>query len=353
MDKFKKRILISPLNWGLGHATRIIPLINAFVENNCEITIAGSGDSLEFLKREFTEMKYRHLPGITVKYLGSHSQIFSICMQIPQFIISIYREHRALKQLLKKERYDIILSDNRYGLTNKNAYCIIITHQINIKLPRILRFLEKLVNKFNHSLLRKFNECWIPDFKGELNLSGELSRPLPKALNAHYIGALSRFTGINSPSGKMSSDILAIISGPERQRSVFKSKLHWLSEKSESGIKIIPEGKNIPLNTNEVSAFIKYAGLIICRAGYTSIMDLIALNKNAILIPTPGQTEQEYLAYYHASGKTFGILKQHQLTNFQFAGFNYNLELKEKLQLMLKEETYKLYIRELANKTGT
>jgi predicted glycosyltransferase len=82
------------------------------------------------------------------------------------------------------------------------------------------------------------------------------------------------------------------------------------------------------LPADELRQEIERAEWVISRCGYSTIMDLVALQKKALLIPTPAQTEQEYLAaYLHrkhiaftTSQKNFslpGILAEAKEFNFE------------------------------------
>lgn len=347
--KTPRRILISPLDWGLGHASRIIPLINRYLEQGDNIIIAGSGLSLNLLKKQFPTLKSIEIPSFKMKYSASKSQVWAVAKAFPRLIYYSIREHSALKRIVKEENIDFIISDNRFGLYHKTVPSAYITHQLMIKLPRPWGFLEPFVASVHRCIINKFTECWVPDFKEvELSLAGELSHPNKKPRNVKYIGILSRFSKRCTPYGRATdgntitqaspvlrtSDTclqnritpygrenitpnlaLAILSGAEPQRTIFEkellaslqSKPHeniiLVQGKIEAEQKITQVGKVTVynfMNTEELEKNILKADEIICRSGYSSIMDLYALGKlqNATLIPTPGQTEQEYLAEY-------------------------------------------------------
>lgn len=372
--KTPRRILISPLDWGLGHASRIIPLINRYLEQGDNVIIAGSGLSLNLLKKQFPTLKSIEIPSFKMKYSASKSQVWAVAKAFPRLIYYSIREHSALKRIVKEENIDFIISDNRFGLYHKTVPSAYITHQLMIKLPRPWGFLEPFVASVHRCIINKFTECWVPDFNEvELSLAGELSHPDKKPRNVKYIGALSRFKklgvrnfavsesyvqftetlpndskiargseelgisvqtsgepsllefsrrvddrkGIMQPeiTSGASNLVLAILSGAEPQRTIFEkellaslqSKPHeniiLVQGKIEAEQKITQVGKVTVynfMNTEDLEKNILKADEIICRSGYSSIMDLYALGKlqNATLIPTPGQTEQEYLAEY-------------------------------------------------------
>ena len=319
--KTPRRILISPLDWGLGHASRIIPLINRHLEQGDNVIIAGSGLSLNLLKKQFPTLKSIEIPSFSMRYSAGKSQVWAVAKAFPRLIYYSIREHSALKRIVKKEKIDFIISDNRFGLFHKTAPSAYITHQLMIKLPRPWGFLEPFVASVHRCIINKFTECWVPDFEDiSESLAGELSHPNKKPRNVKYIGALSRFKKIARGSEELGASnlrslALAILSGAEPQRTIFEkellaslqSKPHeniiLVQGKIEAEQKITQVGKVTVYNfmtSEQLQENILKADEIICRSGYSSIMDLYALGKlqNATLIPTPGQTEQEYLAEY-------------------------------------------------------
>ena len=305
-------ILISPLDWGLGHASRCIPLIRHLIILGHRVTIAGSGRSLKMLQIEFPDLKSIEIPGFSPTYSRSGSTLLHLFLLIPAFLKSIVSEHRALCKILNTERIDIVISDNRYGMRLKSVKSILITHQVMIKTPLWMRFAEYPLYRFSRLLISRFDECWIPDDAQKPGLSGDLSHKYKLPGNARFIGPLSRFENWNLPCEQSPSDrkIIAIISGPEPQRSIFEELLTKqlremdvpalivggkpeLTSTGNSGSKpeILPYMATITLGKAILSA-----PLVICRPGYTSVMDLQALGAKALFVPTPGQTEQEYLA---------------------------------------------------------
>lgn len=338
--KTPRRILISPLDWGLGHASRIIPLINRYIEQGDYVIIAGSGLSLSLLKKQFPTLESIEIPSFKMKYSAGKSQVWAVAKAFPKLVYYSIKEHKALKHIAKQENIDFIISDNRFGLYHKTVPCAYLTHQLTIKLPRPWGFLEPFVAFVHRCIINKFTECWVPDFKEvKLSLAGELSHPAKLPRNVKYIGVLSRFnelgvrnfavsesnvqftetlpndSKIARGSEELGVNCIAILSGAEPQRTIFeKELLASLQEnpheniilvqgKIEAEQKVTQVGKvkvyNF-MNTQELEEHILKADEIICRSGYSSIMDLHALGKlkNATLIPTPGQTEQEYLAKY-------------------------------------------------------
>lgn len=309
MDKINiQRVLIAPLDWGLGHATRCIPIIKAFQLLHYEVIIAADGSSAKLLTNEFPELRVVYLDGYHIQYASTAKGLpWKLFLQIPKILSSIKKEHQWLDTIIEKEKIDLIISDNRYGLCTKKIPCVFITHQLLIKTP--FKNLDRLIQKINYGYINRFTACWVPDASGENNIGGILSHPkLLPSIPVHYLGILTRMK--RNDETTMLFDYCFLLSGPEPQRSILENKILKSISKISGSIIIVrglPESdgfievpKNVQvfnhLPTNELSNIISLSKLIICRSGYTSIMELIGLNKKAILIPTPGQTEQEYLA---------------------------------------------------------
>lgn len=303
------KILVAPLDWGLGHASRCIPVIRQLISAGCEVLLAGEGKVEVLLKIEFPQLQFLPLKGYRVSY-GKNKLLLmgKVALQVPQILKTIRYESEWLDQIIKKENIDAVISDNRYGLHNKQVYSVFIIHQLMIKTP-FGKVINSALQKFNYKYINNFNECWVPDLDSEINLAGGLSHPsqLPK-IPVQYIGLLSRF---ESTSYDLQSHyLLIILSGPEPQRTILEIKLLKQLESLQQPVLFIrglPGNKTCPavpphvtilnhISTNALQKAIQNASFVLSRCGYSSIMDLITLKKKTILIPTPGQTEQEYLA---------------------------------------------------------
>lgn len=310
------KVLIAPLNWGLGHATRCIPLIQDYRNEGHEVLLLAEGAPAQLLRSQFPELRMLEFPAYSIQYSPGKTQVFAMLRNLPGIIKSIVREHRWLNELLQHEQLDIVLSDNRFGLWNTKVHSVYITHQLLIRMPLLLRWIEPLGWLLHRLIINQYDECWIPDFEIKPNLSGALSHLYPLPSNACFIGPLSRFRGLVPE--KQSIGTLLLVSGPEPQRHLFENELLARLEEFEQpvvmvrglpGQKNIPENKNITfhnhLTYHELAALLLGASEIICRSGYSTIMDLAALNclHKARFIPTPGQTEQEYLAEYHKKNR--------------------------------------------------
>lgn len=301
-----KKILIAPLDWGLGHATRCIPIIRELIKKDCLVFLAGSGDSLKLLCLEFPDLTSFELPGYQPVYPSGHNMIWKMAAQIPKFIRVIKNEHGCIESIIEVHKIDLIISDNRYGCWSASVPSVFITHQLNILMPKGWGWLSRVIGMLNHRFIKKFTHCWIPDFPDkERNLSGALSTFNERALkHVTHIGPLSRFKAMNA--NKDTYDVVCIFSGPEPQRSIFEKKVR--GQLGSTGLSyfivkgVLTTSDSIEtneasfLNSEALQTVITQASCVIARSGYSTIMDLSVLGKRGILVPTPGQTEQEYLA---------------------------------------------------------
>lgn len=308
------KVLFCPLNWGLGHATRCIPLIRQHIEQGDEVIIATEGHPEALLRHEFPNLKYIQFPSYDIRYQSGKTQIFAMLMSLPRIFAGIVRERRWIHHIMKKEKFDLIISDNRFALWHKDAISIYITHQLMIKMPFIFKWAEPLVWLGHRFFINRYDHCYIPDFSGTENLSGDLSHLYPLPENAKFIGPLSRFSD-QTPPIVSTYKIVGLVSGPEPTRTLFETYLiERLQAENTKSIIIrgLPSnntnigtiGKIDFLNhtpSSELAQLLQGADKIICRSGYTTIMDLHRLSclHKAEFHPTPGQTEQEYLAVLH------------------------------------------------------
>ena len=308
-----KKILIAPLDWGLGHATRSSCVIEKLKSAN-EVDIASSGLALTWLKRSYPDLCFHQLPSYNVKYRNNKMWL-NIMSSLPQILKSIRAENRIVNELVKEHKYDLIIADHRFGTYNDNCRSVVIAHQINI--PHSNPLFASLASFLNHRLLNKYDEVWIPDYKDpEKSISGVLSNA-SKLKCAKHIGPLSMIDDASSQLEK-DIDVAVILSGPEPSRTHLESKLlEKLNAFKGKNLRLI-RGSNLMRSSElqqsnvfcniidladhkTVADIISRSHLIICRSGYSSIMDLEALDRKAILIPTKNQPEQEYLAIYHSA----------------------------------------------------
>lgn len=318
MEKYlrKPRILVAPLDWGLGHATRCIPIIQSLLARDAEVWLAGEGPQKELLQQEFPKLPFLQLDGYRVKYSTSAiGLLLSIFPQTHKILSAIKKESAWLKKAVAEHGFDAVISDNRYGLYHPSATCIFITHQLAIKSP-LGRWTEKILQRRNYNYINHFTECWVPDTESDNNLAGALSHPEKKpVVPVRYIGTLSRFQITNAEEKK--NHLLIILSGPEPQRTILEDKIlqeiaHYPATATivrglPGSDSIIPSTGMIRvynhLPAGELNKQIQQAEYIIGRCGYSSVMDIVKMQKKSILIPTPGQTEQEYLAGYLSQKK--------------------------------------------------
>jgi len=298
-----KKILVAPLNWGLGHATRCIPVIEALIKYNFQPILAGDGNSLRLLRQEFPGLTYYELPSTKVVYAeNGHFLKYKLLSQLPKLLRAVKQEKKRTEEIHKIEKLSGIISDNRFGVLSDDVPSVYITHQLQV-LSGATTFLS---SQYHRQIISKFKECWVPDFESH-ELAGELSKPGTGKLALKYLGPLSRFT--HHPQKKR-WDIVAVLSGPEPQRGILEAKIKE-ELRSYSGkcliIQGIMEGKQTRVSDGnltivnfmlhqELGDAIEQGELILSRSGYSSVMDLYALGAKAHFIPTPGQLEQEYLA---------------------------------------------------------
>ncbi|MDA3616758.1 glycosyltransferase [Polluticaenibacter yanchengensis] len=325
-------VLIAPLDWGLGHTTRCIPVVKALLQRHCNVFIACNHWQQSFLERECGNLTYIKLEGYNIQY--SKNRLFlKIASQSLKIKKRIKAENKVLEEILTQYNIDWIISDNRYGLFHPKVFSTIITHQLQLQLPGWLSFFQPVANKFIKKYLAHFNNIWVPDNEGQPNMGGCLSHSSHTDLPLVYIGSLGRFKpGIHSPDS--AKKVAVILSGIEPQRSILESVIMSQAGTCKDFEFTLVRGTNNGPDTTftgckvvniagsrELETILNNNSIIICRSGYSSVMDYLPLNKTCIFIPTPGQTEQEYLADYLSAGQLSLAYKQ--------AGFDLEKALKE------------------------
>lgn len=304
LDSSSKTILIAPLNWGLGHATRCIPIIKALQENNFTPIIASDGVALELLKKEFPYIQTLQLPSYQIEYAKNGKNFkWKLIQSLPSMLEAIREEKKLVKKWIAKYEIDGIISDNRLGVFSNKIPSVFITHQLNVMTGNTTWFTSKL----HQIIIKKYTQCWVPDVAGTPNLTGDLGHVTGKHFPVQYIGPLSRLHKKELPTHY---DLMVILSGPEPQRSILEEKLTEEVKRFKGKvvfIKGIIEKSQVKeivgdvtfynfMNTRQLEQTFNESEQILCRSGYTTIMDLVKLGKKAFFIPTPGQYEQEYLA---------------------------------------------------------
>lgn len=338
------KILIAPLDWGLGHATRCIPVIQALLEMGHEVVLAAEGNVAALLKENLPSLTILPLRGYRIRY-GKSKFSFALRMigQIPQILRSISRENKWLKSIVPIHGIDLVISDNRYGLYWEGVPCVIMTHQLQI-ISGFGQIPDYLLRRLHYRLLEKFDTCWVVDEPLGEGLAGKMSHPKDLPDNARYIGLLSQFKADGSGStNEVGNQILMLLSGPEPSRSILENKLIRQATRLQNHQFVVVAGTptnstNPPLPPHIqyfpflsallLKEYINNALLVISRSGYTTLMDLAMLRKKALLIPTPGQTEQEYLA---------GMLSGKQVCLSKNQG---NLDLENDIALALEKSGF-------------
>lgn len=322
------KILLAPLNWGLGHASRCVPLIHRLLDEGHEVVIGGDGMSFTLLRKHFPKLRYVYLAPLDLHYSRSGNQTWAMLKAIPQLLLWRNKDRLMLKAILQEEHFDQVISDNRPGLYNKQVECIYITHQLQVKLTKTWRWAEAMASRIHARMYTRFNKVWVPDYE-DINhsLAGELSHPSNLRLSRkktefQYIGPLSRFhSPITHKPSPINYEVVAVLSGLEPQRTLLEQELIERYSGKEERVLIVQGLVNHP-NTRikrgnltivpsmadaELVPALLNARHIIARSGYSTIMDLEALGLLSVgnnkplpvhieLIPTPGQPEQEYLA---------------------------------------------------------
>lgn len=321
------KILIAPLDWGLGHTTRCIPLIAYLRSLGHQVSAAASGASARLLGDNFPGLDILPLEGYRIRY-SQHKNAFTarIIVQIPKILAAVRKEHRWLREQQEIHQFDLVISDNRYGLYHDHVPSVIMTHQLQIQSGKG-KFADMVLRKLHYPMLEQFSTCWVVDEAGAAGLSGTLAHPSVLPRNATYIGLLSQFSGRAPAIGTAvaQDEILILLSGPEPMRGQLETLLLQqaaaLPQYRFSVVAGNPLGEmrtGLPahisyvthLNAAQLSDALQKAKLVICRSGYSTLMDLAVLGKKALLIPTPGQTEQEYLAAHLQDMDYYGVREQ-------------------------------------------
>ncbi len=328
-----KTILVCPLNWGIGHASRCIPVIKSLMQQGQKVIIAADGKPLSLLKIEFPELAFVVFPGYEPSYSRRIPMPVKMMLEAPQIVRGIRKENLIIRELCEKYKVDAILSDNRFGAYHPKIQSIFITHQLFIQTPQWLTFAKPIIKALNFNYIKKFDAVWVPDFSAEPSLSGKLSHAENITFPTKYIGPLSRFDSPLPITAEHEFDWLLLLSGPEPQRSLLEDQLLQMANHIKLKIGLIRGlpgitekkffGENIVtynhLPQNELLSVIKRSKNILARAGYSTVMDLFALQRCATLVPTPGQTEQEYLAKHLNNHPLFTFIQQNQILHFDWS----------------------------------
>jgi len=320
-----KRVLIAPLDWGLGHTARCVPIIDWLRLSGHQVVFAGNEWQRAFIDSSIEGIETIHIDGYDVRYGAVKGwEKAALMVQIPRLRQTIKREHTWLQKAVAEVRPDAIISDNRYGLYHHTIPSAIITHQLQVQ-TGAGDLVTRALQKAHYRYLQQFGTIWVPDVANAPGLAGALSHC--KTLPAHtaYIGLLSRFDAPVTITG--SDHLLVLLSGPEPQRTMLADALLQQLH-HHSGKVVFVAGSYAAAPPSHLPAHIQYhatatgrglevlirnAKIVVCRSGYSTLMDLVRLHKKALLIPTPGQTEQAYLAKSLQERSLFPYALQHGL----------------------------------------
>lgn len=328
------KVLVAPLDWGLGHATRCIPIIKELINQGCTVIIAAGGAQKAILQEEFPDLSFVEVPGFRLEYGKNRAfTLAKIIFAAPKILIGIKRENEWLRRFAGIEGIDLVISDNRYGLYG-GRFSVFMTHQLAIR-SSMGAAVDWMLRRINYSYIRRFSLCWVPDAAGPENLAGKLSHPrkMP-SVPLRYIGWLSRLAavaaapaedGTSVREGNEAFDLLILLSGPEPQRTILE-KMVIAQVSAEMGkvalVRGLPKAAGALevtagvtvfdyLGAEELARVIGRSRLVLARSGYSTVMDLVRLGRRAVYIPTPGQPEQEYLGMYLA-GRGLGLCVRQQ-----------------------------------------
>lgn len=320
----QKHILVAVLDWGLGHATRSIPIIRNLLQQGHIPILASDGRALLLLKEEFPELTALELPSYNIRY-HSNNMVVNMAWQLPRITYAAFAEHFAVRKIVQEYQIEMIISDNRFGCFHPRIKSCFLTHQLNLQIDQTVpRLLGNLANRF---WISRYDECWIPDFEHRPNISGILSHPSPfKAVR--YLGPLTRMKKMMLAK---KYKLCIVLSGPEPQRTLLE-KILTEQAKKITGKVLIVKGKTEQnettvsnhiktvsfLTSKNLNAAICASEIVVSRSGYSTLMDLSVLGAKALLIPTPGQTEQEYLAQHFHEQSIF-MMQDQEKVNLEFA----------------------------------
>lgn len=320
MAKKQKRVIVAPLAWGLGHATRCIPVVRELLKMNCAVWAVLTTEQKALYEKEFGK-RIQYIPFEEPRVDYRHSFAMAMVRQLPQLSAQIKRESSLADWLSTKLQPDLIISDNRYGFYSSNTPSVIISHQLQIRAG----LLSGVVNSFLYPFLKRFDSIWVPDTEGEPNLSGKLSHGKRPEQTISYPGPLSRLS--TTSSADIRYDWLALLSGPEPERSKLEDLLTEAAINLDLKMVLLagqPESGSAPQTAGKITRYphvddrtlmklaAESAG-IVCRSGYSTLCDLWAMKRKALLIPTPGQTEQLYLAKHFTSKFGFRTVSQRNI----------------------------------------
>lgn len=338
---------MAPLHWGLGHATRCVPIIQSLIAHDFTPILASDGEALQYLKHEFSNLETLELPAYHIRY--GKPLLWNLIRQSPKILRAVQQERKLIEEYVSNNKEVVgIISDNRFGVRSTQVPSVYVTHQLNV----LSGIFTSITSNLHQRIIQKFDECWIPDDE-YATFSGKLSKTNTTKITKRYLGVLSRF---EEKKVSQNIDVLILLSGPEPNRTFLEEKMRREWQDYEGSV-ILVQGKVAAVQkciqhgtltiynymlSEELELILNSAKTVVCRSGYSSIMDLAVLQKKAVFIPTKGQTEQEYLAKYFqdkgvapfATTKAFSKEIMNRLKNY--TGF-------EKTEGLLNSELFCLF----------
>ncbi|MDN5865684.1 MAG: hypothetical protein L0I62_10825 [Gammaproteobacteria bacterium] len=311
-----RRVLFAVHDWGLGHASRSLVLIRALVERGDAVTILMEpSDGMRLLQNELGEScefyPYRDIP----KPFSRWPAMFYIRMSLSMPWVSVHfkLEHRLTERLVRERGFDLVVSDSRFGVWSHEvpSYCIF--HSLRQMMPRPLLAFEKPVEWGQRNLLRHYEKILIPDAEENGGLSGKLGHDPALDWGEGRLVYLGPLADVVRPDTAEDIDYFFSVSGIEPQRGLFEERVRAALPELKGRIAVTlgrPElagekseqcGATVYgyLDREHQAQMLNRSRVIITRSGYTTLMELAVLGKRALFVPTPGQSEQEYLARFH------------------------------------------------------
>ena len=334
MDTYNRRtVLVSPLEWGLGHTVRVIPVIDHLIRSGHRVVIASSGRSLQLLKDRFPNALHEKMSFPEIRYSRRGFSFLKLLLQLPIILRHVRANRKQVRDIIAKHNVTHIISDNRYGISSRGIPSAFITNQLWLKAPKGFGWTEPLFYRYHLFILRNFMEIWLPDYRGMPNISGIQTHPSRLPRKVRYLGPISRFTRLEAvePPGAMKADVLVLISGPEPQRSILEEMLteyfRWTARPAVIFRGLPPENQGRNPRERQIGCirwidhgsdehilwYILNTPFIICRPGNLTVTDLLMANRTALLVPTPGHTEQEYVARHLSEQKLFEYCPQRKI----------------------------------------
>ena len=294
------------LNWGVGHATRSIPIIKNYLDQGNKVILFSDGEAENMLRNSFPTLTIHTLPSYKIQYKSKNFLFLFIILQSFTRFWIIWREQLHMRRYQKLYQPNAVISDNRYGCYLKGLKNYLISHQLKLVTDDVI---ERLSQKFVDILLKPFDELWIPDIES-VKLSAamtDVNISIPK----RWIGFPDLKLVKDAPAENI--ELLVLLSGPEPRRTELEKKylnviatlpykVVFIAGNFSQGYKLTETHNCIHhsrMKYEETLQYIARAERIVCRSGYSTLIDLYILEKkNIICVPTAGQPEQEYLADY-------------------------------------------------------